>query len=91
MARAVPWRFRWAAVAYLVLVVGVTVFVYVAASSHQDDASFAGVWLIIVTLPVSMVLGLTGPAPFEVLVALGVAQAGLVFLLCWWLDRRWAR
>lgn len=82
---------------YLLLVVGVAVFVYLATWGwlHDPDggASFAGVWLIVVTFPASLVLtevlAETGGLPgFAWQVVAGLVQAALLFLLCWWLDRR---
>ena len=95
--RVAPWRFRWVAVAYLALVAGVAVFVYLATwgSLHDPagDASFAGVWLFAVTVPVSVVVllldpSLTGLPAFALNVAVGLVQAAVLFALCHWLDRR---
>jgi hypothetical protein len=95
--RAVSWRFRWVAVAYLLLVLGVALFVYLATWGWLLDpaggASFAGIWLFLVALPASLIpfvlaSSVTGVPAFVLDVAVGLGQAALLFLLCWWLDRR---
>lgn len=75
------------AVGYLVLVAGVLAFVLVDAARPHPDASFAGVWGFIVTLPLSAVLLLPSFARFHgaaLLVGLGacgVLQAALLWLV----------
>jgi hypothetical protein len=91
---AVPWRLRWAAMLYLLLVFGVAIFVFIATFLRPPgDASFASIWLILVAFPASLIPltlmpSLSGPGSFALLVAVGLGQAVVVFLLCWWLDRR---
>jgi len=94
---AVPWRFRWVGVAYLLLVLGVALFVYLAIwgflHDPGDGASFAGIWLFLVAIPASLIpfvlaSSVTGLPAFFLEVAAGLGQAMLLFLLCWWLDRR---
>jgi hypothetical protein len=95
--RVAPWRFRWVAVGYLVLVAGVAVYVYLASwgalHDSADGASFAGVWLFVVTAPASAVLlaldpQLTGVAALAPYVAAGLVQAAVLYVLCRRLDRR---
>ena len=94
---AAAWRFRWVGAAYLLLVLGVALFVYLATwgwlHDPADGASFAGIWLFFVALPASLIpfvlaSSVTGLPAFALDVAVGLAQATLLFLLCWWLDRR---
>lgn len=95
--RVASWRLRWVAFAYLVLVAGVAVFVYLATwgwlHDPADGASFAGVWLFVVTVPASLVVMAidppsTGVPAFALDVAAGLVQAAVFFALCRWLDRR---
>ncbi|HEY7593541.1 MAG TPA: hypothetical protein VH969_10340 [Actinophytocola sp.] len=94
--RAVPWRFRWVGTAYLLLIVGVAVFVWLATwgpLSRPGDASFAGIWLYLVAMPASLVVFVLAPAEtglpaFAELVAAGLAQGALFFMFTWWLDKR---
>lgn len=94
--RAAPWRFRWVGIAYLLLVVGVAVFVYLTTwgwLQEPGDASFAGIWLIFVAFPGSLILlsvSTDGMAAFALHVAVGLVQAAVLLGLCWWLDRRLA-
>jgi hypothetical protein len=92
---AVPWRFRWVALAYLTAVVGVAVFVYLTSFGflvEPGDPSFAGIWLFLVTFPASRFYLAAGPQvtglpALAALTALGVAQAAVLFGACWWFDR----
>lgn len=95
MAHA-PWRFRWVTVAYLLLVALVAVATAVWLRQPTIGASFAGIWLFVVTLPASWLLvetnlaAGTGLSAYWWLVAVGVLQAALLYVVCRWLDRRMA-
>jgi len=92
---AAPWRFRWIGLAYLIVVIGVAVFVYLTSFGflvEPGNPSFAGIWLLLATFPASQLFLAADPQvtdlpAFGLLVALGLAQAAAVFLLCWWFDR----
>lgn len=95
---AIRWVDRWqrgrlaAAVAlgYLIVVAGVFAFVLVDINLVvHHDASFSGVWALLVTLPLSLVFLLLGPAVDTGLA--GVALTGVVQAVLLWFALRGPR
>lgn len=77
---------RWLAYGYAGLVVVVAIAVAVMLTQPAEGANFAGVWLILVTLPLSLLatmLPLQGTAALLVLTATGLVQA----VLLWFIGR----
>ena len=77
----------WVAGAYAVAVLATTVWVQVAAAG-AEDASFAGIWLVALTIPGSLVALLVLPGELGSLLeitAVGLLQA----VGTWWLLSRW--
>jgi hypothetical protein len=83
----VPWRFRWFAVAYLLLVLVATVVAFGWFDEPGADASFGGIWLILVTMPTSLLVAGIDAAGADLLLLGAAAQVALLFGWCWWLDR----
>lgn len=75
---------RWLAYGYAGLVVVVAIAVAVMLAQPSPDANFAGVWLIVVTLPLSLLaimLPVQGTAALVVLTVTGLVQAALLWLI----------
>ncbi|WP_154814325.1 SCO4225 family membrane protein [Actinophytocola xinjiangensis] len=88
-----PWRFRWIAVTYLLLVFVVAATTFLLLRGPVIGANLGGIWLIVATLPTSLLLmeidlGDTGPSAYALLLIAGVAQAALLYALRLWLDKR---
>ena len=78
----------WVAGAYAVAVLATTVWVQVAAAG-AEDASFAGIWLIALTIPGSLLALLVVPGELDSLLeftVVGLLQA----VGTWWLLSRWS-
>ena len=91
-----PWRLRWLALSYAVFVLGVCSYVLVWHVVTQPS----GAWywaepLCLVAQPsarlVAAIEPVSGPVGSLLCVLASGVQAGVVFLLCAWIDRVMAR